>query len=39
MELWQPIHAVGVFLKRPLTWHDAQATLRCVPVSGNPVEK
>ena len=39
MVLWQPIHCVGVFFMRPLTWHDAQATLACVPVSGNPVKE
>ena len=37
--LWQPMHCIGVFFMRPLTWHAAQLTLICVPVSGNPVEK
>jgi hypothetical protein len=36
---WQPIHCVGMPLKRPFTWHEAHATLACVPVSGNPVKK
>jgi hypothetical protein len=37
--LWQAKHCLGVPLKRPPTWHDAQSTLECEPVSGNPVEK
>ena len=37
--LWQAKHCLGVPLKRPLVWQDAQSTLRWVPVSGNPVEK
>jgi hypothetical protein len=37
--LWHPTHCVGVLLKRPLTWHEAQGTPACVPVSGNPVKK
>lgn len=35
--LWQPMHWVGVFFMRPLTWQEAQLTLTCVPVSGKPV--
>jgi len=39
MVLWQPMHCVGVPLKRPLMWQDAQETLMCVPVSGKLVAK